>query len=74
MGSIPDCAAIAIRKDFATYVEALINATGGDLSLLSNCRQEVCVALWDNGNPDVSGIGVRFPPTTYIYRAIETKS
>lgn len=55
-----DCSALALRKDFPSYIVGLRNATNGNFSLLSDkCQTEVCNALWGSGNPDISGVGVR---------------
>lgn len=59
MSATLDCAAFEVRKGFDAYAGRLINATDGDLTLLSPCRKQVCSALWGNGNPHISGVGVR---------------
>jgi hypothetical protein len=67
MTSPLDCAAFEVRNDFAAYAGKLIDATNGDLTQLAPCRKQVCGALWGDGNPDISGIGVRrlrVPDTT----------
>jgi hypothetical protein len=61
-----NCAAFEVRHDFAAYAGKLIDATGGDLTQLAPCRRQVCGALWGDGNPDISGIGVRRPSATGI--------
>jgi len=75
MDSTLDCTAIAIRRDFDEYIEAILNVTGGNLTRLSDCRPQVCIALWGNGNPDVSGIGVSDPVevlTSRSYKLTQT--
>jgi len=57
MGGI-NCAALSSRGDFPDYVNLLQNATDGDFSRIISCRAEVCGALWGQGNPDISGIGM----------------
>lgn len=52
------CTALSTRTDFDGYVALLKNITGGNFSLVSECREEVCGALWGSGNPDISGIGM----------------
>jgi hypothetical protein len=53
-----DCIALSSRTHFTTYVGLLRNATGGNFSLIQDCRIEVCGAIWGSGNPDISGIGM----------------
>jgi len=57
-----DCVAFEVRNDFAAYAGELISATSGNLTQLAPCRKQVCEALWGDGNPDISGIGVRYTP------------
>jgi hypothetical protein len=64
MSTALNCAAFEVRHDFAGYAGKLIDATGGDLTQLAPCRRQVCGALWGDGNPDISGIGVRRPSAT----------
>jgi hypothetical protein len=52
------CIALSTRTDFAAYIDLLRNATGGDFSLVKDCKTNVCGALWGSGNPDISGIGM----------------
>ena len=52
------CLALSTRTDFAAYIDLLRNATGGDFSLVKDCKTNVCGALWGSGNPDISGIGM----------------
>ncbi|KAF1834755.1 hypothetical protein BDW02DRAFT_568721 [Decorospora gaudefroyi] len=53
-----DCIALSTRTKFTTYMDSLRNVTGGDFSLVKDCRAQVCGALWGTGNPDISGIGM----------------
>jgi hypothetical protein len=53
-----NCSALVERKSFEAYVESINSSTFGNLSLASQCRSELCNALWGSGNPDISGIGV----------------
>ena len=53
-----NCTNLAVRTDFDTYARKLVKTTHGDLDLLSQCKVEVCGALWGQGNSDISGIGV----------------
>ncbi|OCL10665.1 hypothetical protein AOQ84DRAFT_387352 [Glonium stellatum] len=53
-----DCSDLSSRISFANYIASISNATGVDFSLVSECRAEVCGALWGSGNPDISGIGM----------------
>ena len=52
------CLALSTRTDFTAYIDLLRNATGGDFSLVKDCKTNVCGALWGSGNPDISGIGM----------------
>lgn len=58
-GTYVDCSPLVERRDFDSYIAAVLNVTAGNLHQLIECRAEVCIALWGQGNPDVSGIGVR---------------
>ncbi|KAK5734368.1 hypothetical protein LTR17_009032 [Elasticomyces elasticus] len=53
-----DCSSLATRTDFGSYIALLYDATQGDLTRLGECKLEVCTALWGEGNPDISGIGM----------------
>jgi hypothetical protein len=53
-----DCVDLSVRTDFTAYIDLLRNRTGGDFSLVRDCKKEVCGALWGFGNPDISGIGM----------------
>lgn len=55
-----DCSSLATRTDFNEYARLLLTATNGTLERLYPCRQDVCGALWGEGNSDISGVGVRF--------------
>jgi hypothetical protein len=53
-----DCSKLGTRTDFRSYILSISNATGGNFSLASDCKPEICAALWGSGNPDISGIGM----------------
>jgi hypothetical protein len=53
-----DCSQLGTRTDFRSYILLVSNATGGNFSLASDCKPEICAALWGSGNPDISGIGM----------------
>jgi len=53
-----DCSQLGTRTDFKNYINLLSNVTGGNFSLVSGCKSEVCTALWGSGNPDISGVGM----------------
>lgn len=53
-----ECAELSFRTDFAGYIALLRDFTDGDFSLVANCTEQVCGALWGSGNPDISGIGM----------------
>jgi hypothetical protein len=53
-----DCSSLATRTQFNTYARLLLNATNGTLESLYPCRNDVCSALWGEGNSDISGVGV----------------
>jgi hypothetical protein len=46
-------------EGFDEYITSLRSETGFELARLEPCRDEVCVAIWGDGNPDISGMGVR---------------
>ncbi len=54
-----NCESLASRTSFANYVASIRNATDDNFTLVSQCRAEICNALWGSGNPDISGVGVR---------------
>lgn len=49
---------LASRTSFATYVQELNATTGFNVTLLGACQNDICNALWGDGNADVSGIGM----------------
>jgi hypothetical protein len=53
-----NCLALSTRTNFSGYTALLRNVTNGNFSLVTECRREVCGALWGSGNPDISGIGM----------------
>lgn len=44
--------------DFNEYIKQLRTETNFVTSNLTQCREEICFAIWGQGNPDISGIGV----------------
>lgn len=58
MSSRLNCSSFATRNDFDAYVTLLLQASNNDIPLLSQCKPEICAALWGQGNSDISGIGV----------------
>lgn len=52
---------LAHRADFNTYARKLLDVTDGDLSKVSECKREICGALWGVGNGEIPGIGVSSP-------------
>lgn len=63
MAQILNCSRLATRDGFDAYVTLLFNQTDDKLTLLQQCKPEVCTALWGQGqgNNDISGIGVSEP-------------
>lgn len=55
----PNCRALESLEGFDDYIALLRNETGLSKTGLSECRREICVAIWGDGNPDISGIGIR---------------
>ena len=57
---VVDCSSLGVRDDFKAYISLLLTG-GGEVNgtLLQQCKGQVCTALWGEGNPDVSGVGVR---------------
>lgn len=52
------CNALKSLDAFDSYMELLRKETGFQQPRLKPCRQKVCLAIWGNSNPDISGIGV----------------
>ncbi|CAD0109157.1 unnamed protein product, partial [Aureobasidium uvarum] len=48
------------QGSFVAYIQRLRNATNHDLSLVQQCKIQVCTALWGSGNPDISGMSVGY--------------
>ncbi|KAI8672259.1 hypothetical protein NCS56_00688500 [Fusarium sp. Ph1] len=59
----PNCNALAQLDDFSGYVDLLRDETEFDETRLEVCKNEICIAVYGTGNPDISGIGVA---TAYI--------
>lgn len=53
-----NCSSLELRSGFADYIAKVDDVTGGDITLISQCKSEVCIAMWGNGNADISGVGV----------------
>lgn len=62
---IVNCTGLDVRTDFAAYITKLENATGHNLSLVAQCEDQVCTAIWGTGNADISGIGVSHETMEY---------
>jgi hypothetical protein len=60
MNSTIDCSVLGSRHGFSDYIATLNATTGGNSSAIRECKAEICAALWGTGNPDISGVGVRF--------------
>lgn len=60
----PNCNKLAQLNDFSDYVDALRSETRFNEDRLEYCKDEICIAVYGTGNPDISGIGVCgvFPP------------
>lgn len=57
---VVDCSPLATRNDFKAYISLLLtDGAEVNVTLLQQCKAQVCTALWGEGNPDVSGVGVR---------------
>ncbi|KAL8691746.1 MAG: hypothetical protein Q9218_003095 [Villophora microphyllina] len=56
--TVIQCSSLRSRTDFTSYIAAIRASTGDNLSRVTDCKVEICCALWGSGNPDVSGIGV----------------
>ena len=53
------CGSLDSRTSFPNYIAKIRNATADNFTLVSQCKAEICNALWGSGNPDISGVGVR---------------
>lgn len=54
-----NCTGLDDRQgSFANYLTKVRSATNGDFVEVNQCKAQVCTALWGDGNPDISGIGV----------------
>lgn len=58
MTSTPDCSALTDLDAFPKYIATLRNETAFNLALLTDCKKDICDAVFGVGNPDVSGVGV----------------
>jgi len=53
-----NCSGLERFSDFDTYIEVVRDRTKFDEAALIQCQQQICLAIWGEGNPDISGIGV----------------
>lgn len=61
--AVVDCSDLNAFKAFGDYTDLLRNRTSFNDTLLRQCQQDICQALWGFGVPDLSGIGVGFSPS-----------
>ncbi|KAI8668893.1 hypothetical protein NCS57_00702500 [Fusarium keratoplasticum] len=54
----PNCEALVDMDDFTKYVGILAKQTNFEEARLEVCKNEICIAVYGTGNPDISGIGV----------------
>lgn len=54
----PNCDALVDMDDFTKYVGILAKQTDFEEARLEVCKNEICIAVYGTGNPDISGIGV----------------
>lgn len=57
-GSSPTCSRLEQLNDFGDYIDTLKSETQFGAAKLRTCKAEICNAIYGNGNPDISGIGV----------------
>ena len=55
---MPNCSRLESLADFDEYLYRIRAETSFDESNLALCHREICVAVFGEGNPDISGIGV----------------
>ncbi|KAL0937210.1 uncharacterized protein CTRU02_206941 [Colletotrichum truncatum] len=53
-----DCSSLESLHGFDNYLRQLRAVTHFNETLLNQCRKTICNAVWGEGNPDISGIGV----------------
>jgi len=53
-----NCSALEQLVDIDNYIALIRNQTNFDEALLLPCQRQICLAIWGEGNPDISGIGV----------------
>jgi len=58
---VADCSGLDAFRVFKDYADLLRNRTSFNETLLRQCQQPICQALWGYGIPDLSGIGVSVP-------------
>ena len=52
------CSLFSTEKNFRSYVTELNETTKFNETLLQYCQNDICNAIWGDGNADISGIGV----------------
>ncbi|KAF9871577.1 hypothetical protein CkaCkLH20_10988 [Colletotrichum karsti] len=52
------CSELRLLTKFDTYIIAVKNETNFTRDALEVCKTEICLAIWGETNPDISGIGV----------------
>src|SRR4051794_21129250 len=62
--AVIDCSALDAFTLFSDYTDLLRNRTSFNETLLRQCQQPICQALWGFGVPDLSGIGVSSQPNS----------
>lgn len=58
MDRTPNCTQLQSMGDFNEYIKQLRTETNFATSNLTQCREDICLTIWGDGNPDISGIGV----------------
>lgn len=53
-----NCSDLSSMTTFPAYVTKMRQVTSNDFSVISQCKPEVCNALWGSGNSDISSIAV----------------
>lgn len=53
-----NCSSLESLGDFNECISLLESETHFNETILLQCQREICVAIWGEGNPDISGIGV----------------
>jgi hypothetical protein len=58
---MPNCSNLKFLDYFDGYIAQVRLETDCSTTLLLECQDEICSAIWGEGNPDISGIGVSSP-------------